>query len=205
MPGCASAWAQHEETTENRAQPNSSRAGRSLKIAGTWTFRIRTPRAALFRRHGRATRGDRHGAPRRRKRTCLRRPPQRQLPVHQAGIRACECRCSVTLHRSHRRLPRFITQWLQCRSLLANRCGGSAGMGGKADFPAAPASRLTAPSERERAAPGASGTSLAQHRTRSACVRTRSVRGEARLYTHAFTPLHLSRGAPPHRGNVLQT
>ena len=34
-PGLASAWAQHEETTGNRAQPNSSRAGRSLKIEDT--------------------------------------------------------------------------------------------------------------------------------------------------------------------------
>jgi hypothetical protein len=191
-PGLAWAWAQDDESTEETAQPSSSRAGRSLSVEDTWTFRLRTPRAALFKTRPRQRKDDsaRTGSALAAG-TCPRRPPQRQLPVHQAGIRACECRLIV--NRSHRRLPRFITQWLHCRSHLANRCGGSAGMAGESRLPGAPASRLTSHPEREWMAPVASGQKS------SAACRVASSRNDCWPASARRTASAARRRAPAHR------
>jgi hypothetical protein len=94
-PGLAWAWAHEDATIGRRTQPSSSRVGRSLQFKDTRNFRIRTPRAAPFHPMAGRRRVDPARGSRSRGSTCPRRPPQRQLPVHQAGIRACECRFSA--------------------------------------------------------------------------------------------------------------
>ena len=103
-PACA----QTDDRTARaqRHKPAAARCGAMNRKMTRRTFHCRTPRAARFKARPGRERRLRHVRMRQAQCTCLRRPPRRQLPVHQAGIRARECRCPCG-HRSARRLPRW--------------------------------------------------------------------------------------------------
>ena len=102
----------------------------------------RTPRAAwpAMRRHSERARRACGGLGRHRARhepTPARCPPQRVAPMHdEAGIRACEWRPTTRVARQARRAfpgPAVGPSGCVCDTLLADRCGGSAGMAARSN------------------------------------------------------------------------